>query len=161
MLTLLFTNILSDFIICLWHTVINYNYFHPILMDLITISCFSILFCSTECSFRFSREGLGVNTSVSTMYFTTTMNGSVLLYSAATNDQLHIVHALSNIDISSSCKIAYLQALTASSWVNISHSGVILEESNGKNYVKVGNSHVVLFLYTYVYVCTYNTHPWI
>ena len=86
------------------------------------------------------------------MYFTTTTNGSIFLYSAATNDELPIVHALSNIDISSSCKIAYLQALTASSWVNISHSGVILEESNGNIYVKVGHSLVVLFLFTWTYV---------
>ena len=96
-----------------------------------------IILSIIDASIVYSRGGLSVNTTVSTVYFAKNAESMFELRSVATDAQLPLVVNKNNTDISS-CTLDIMQISTMhSGWEEVSLDGFSLTSYNGKGYIQV------------------------
>ena len=85
----------------------------------------------------FSRDGLEVDTTITTVYFVQNSDNNYELQSTATGNVLPIVKRANGEDMPSDCSVSGLEMMTESGWVEIDDNGFSLTRSNGKSYIEV------------------------
>ena len=85
----------------------------------------------------FSRDGLEVDTTITTVYFVQNSDNNYELQSTATGNVLPIVEVSNGQDLPSGCSVSGLEVMTESGWIEIDDNGFSLTTSNGKRYIEV------------------------
>lgn len=85
----------------------------------------------------FSRDGLEVDTTITTVYFVQNSDNNYELQSTATGNVLPIVKRANGEDMPSGCSVSGLEVMTESGWIEIDDNGFSLTTSNEKSYVEV------------------------
>ena len=85
----------------------------------------------------FSRDGLEVDTTITTVYFVQNSYNNYELQSTATGNVLPIVKISNGQDLPSGCSVSGLEVMTESGWIEIDDNGFSLTTSNGKSYIEV------------------------
>ena len=85
----------------------------------------------------FSRDGLEVDTTITTVYFVQNSDKNYELQSTATGNVLPIVKISNGQDLPSGCSVSGLEVMTKSGWIEIDDNGFSLTTSNGKRYIEV------------------------
>ena len=85
----------------------------------------------------FSRDGLEVDTTITTVYFVQNSDNNYELQSTATGNVLPIVEVSNGEDLPSGCSVSGLEVMTESGWIEIDDNGFSLTTSNGKSYIEV------------------------
>ena len=85
----------------------------------------------------FSRDGLEVDTTITTVYFVQNSYNNYELQSTATGNVLPIVKISNGQDLPSGCSVSGLEVMTESGWIEIDDNGFSLTTSNGKRYIEV------------------------
>lgn len=84
----------------------------------------------------FSREGLEIDTAISTVYFVLNSNGMYELQSVAAGVPLHIVRNSNGDDIASNCAVYKLYVMTQSGMTEIENDGFSIVTEDSKRYVE-------------------------
>ena len=88
----------------------------------------------------FSREGLGIDTTISTVYFVLNSDNNYELQSVATGASLPIVKRANGDDLPSNCEVYKLYVMTTGGLEEINHDGFSLNTSfDGKRNIEVSN----------------------
>ena len=86
----------------------------------------------------FSREGLDIDTTISTVYFVLNSDNNYELQSVATGASLPIVRRANGANLPSNCEVYKLYVMTTGGLEEINHDGFSLTtSSNGKHYIEV------------------------
>ena len=85
----------------------------------------------------FSRDGLEVDTTITTVYFVQNSDNNYELQSTATGNVLPIVKISNGQDLPSGCSVSGLEVMTESGWIEIDDNGFSLTTSNGKSFIEV------------------------
>lgn len=112
---------------------------------LISYVCYTyILYDTTECSLRFSRLTLSVDTGVSTVGFAENNDGFEITFEA-TSFPLPIVQGPADHPLPSGCIVSALAVNRATGWRTVNHEGFILHQNGEDTFLEV-------HYYTYSYL---------
>ena len=84
----------------------------------------------------FSREGLEIDTAISTVYFVLNSNGMYELQSVAAGVPLHIVRNSNGDDMASNCAVYKLYVMTQNGMTEIENDGFSIVTEDSKRYVE-------------------------
>ena len=91
----------------------------------------------TDCYYMFSRNGLSVNTTVSTVYFAKNANSMYDFRSSEDDNPVSVVLKANGSDIQINCTISKLEVMTENDWMEVDHEGYVLTVVNKKSYIQV------------------------
>ena len=108
----------------------------------VTVPCSIIIIMTnniliTDCYYMFSRNGLSVNTTVSTVYFAKNANSMYDFRSSEDDNPVSVVLRSNGSDIQINCTISKLEVMAENDWMEVDYEGYVLTVVNKKSYIQV------------------------